>query len=785
MSKSINTLIAEIDEQMKKISVLSDQTAVHRKKFEFALSQFRTLKTKLLSDQNNAKNESILDGFLGALNELHTMLTQNLLQTWTQPTIENSCNYVVDKLKEIFGRLKQLLPDSQYMEFDEEMLKNYNVLDLQAIQASFTQYLGLKDIDMELAKKIEKRICSIEETLSKSDSKNEFVHRTFSPIPVNYQSWCVDIDDFDKIKQIGSGVSANVYYGKCKKNDIEVAIKEFKFQRLNGSKLQSFQREVAVLATLQHPALLKLIGATDKIPFCIILEWMPNKSLYHDLHINHHLNQTGKSIAAYDIARGMKFLHSNQIVHRDLKSLNILLDKNNRIRICDFGFSRHASEDSLMSQNIGTPHWMAPEILSTSTNYTSKVDVYAFGVVLWELATSQVPYSGLEASQIIAQVLANDIRPEIPSDLNPGMKKLITQCWDRNPDNRPTFHEIVERIQSGECVFNGTNLNEFKKYIQKNATINEILFDELKKNIEDIQTTKSISPIVSLLNKSKPPTNILKYVWNEIIEKTDIKQYKNDEITEFLSLFIKTSKIGETAKIICEMPKDSISLPIITKFVMELPTGSEETDTNIVIAACKNHCADLCCLYAVKPEDIGLSLEIIIHEGFDPQLKTAIIDLCVQFLGKSNVILSSSALRFLLSFGEIKHIQMNSLKSFIHSTDESLKLCSLVALSNMAIQEIYPSKEIIEELITNWNSNQLISNVIIPSCKNRQIAEFVLNNFETQNLIPNLSFLKSLIVISQLKDLIPRIQNIIKAKNLINVLPKYSKELNMLLCQSI
>ena len=128
---------------------------------------------------------------------------------------------------------------------------------------------------------------------------------------------------------------------------------------------------------------------------------------------------------------------------------------------------------------------------------------------------------------------------------------------------------------------------------------------------------------------------------------------------------------------------------------------------------------------------------------------------------------------------------MNSLKSFIHSTDESLKLCSLVALSNMAIQEIYPSKEIIEELITNWNSNQLISNVIIPSCKNRQIAEFVLNNFETQNLIPNLSFLKSLIVISQLKDLIPRIQNIIKAKNLINVLPKYSKELNMLLCQSI
>jgi serine/threonine protein kinase len=102
---------------------------------------------------------------------------------------------------------------------------------------------------------------------------------------------------------------------------------------------------------------------------------------------------------------------------------------------------------------------MAPELMIKHNNYTAKLDVFAFGIVLWELATDQTPYGGLEAPQIIQQVTEKDLRPTLPADMNPGMKDLITQCWDRNPDIRPEFSEIVRRIQSTEAAFNGCNKN--------------------------------------------------------------------------------------------------------------------------------------------------------------------------------------------------------------------------------------------------------------------------------------------------------------------------------------
>jgi hypothetical protein len=464
------------------VEQLADQTAVHRKKFEFALSQLRTF---FKHYSNHSPDSRLTPTEITASLQLHQeiltlrdLVSQHLLQTWSLPTIQNPSNFVLEQLQQIFQTIHNSasildITSSSFIDPHSPQWAQFHILDLRAIHASFTQYLTAPDLDKELSRSIEDRLVSIGQTFENSTLPGPA--RIFSPIPVHYQSWKVNYSDFDEIKMIGSGVSASVHLCRYRKTGQEDAIKKFKYQRLNGSKLQSFQREVAVLATASHPALLKLIGATDTSPFCIITQWMPNGSLYHDLHVYHRLDGTGRTIAAYDIARGMRFLHSRQIVHRDMKSLNILLDSDNRVRICDFGFSRQASDDSPMTQGIGTPHWMAPELLIKNTNYTAKIDVYAFGIVLWELATAQTPYEGMEAAEIIAKVLQEDLRPTLPIDVNPGLSDLIIQCWDRNPEFRPNFEEIVRRIRSGEAVMNGTVIEVFRKYVNESDTSGEQL----------------------------------------------------------------------------------------------------------------------------------------------------------------------------------------------------------------------------------------------------------------------------------------------------------------------
>jgi serine/threonine protein kinase len=574
----------------------------------------------------------------------------------------------------------------------------YHVLDLRAIHASFTQYLKLKGLDPQLSNRIETRLRSIDGALPEASDQGPV--RVFSPIPVHYQSWRVNYSDFDELKIIGQGISATVYYGRDRRNGQEVAIKKFKFQKLNGSKLQSFQREVAALATAAHPALLKLIGATDTPPFCIITEWMPNSSLYHDLHQNHRLDATGRTIAAYDIARGMQFLHLCQIVHRDMKSLNVLLDANNRIRICDFGFSRHAAEDSQMFQNIGTPHWMAPELLSKKAAYTSKIDVYAYGIVLWELATAQTPYAGLEAAAIIAHVAMEDLRPTLPTEINPGMRDLISQCWDRNPDVRPTFEEIVRRIASTEAMFNGCNSAELLEYIRASATQGEQLARSVESLIASVANGETpLEEAVAQLCKTGVPPDLHDSCWTSIAPHAD--RFAPAVLAKFASLFINSSKNFEATSLLRSLPRRSIPPDVMSQFVVELPTGSPETDSNIVIAACRNGCANLCAVYTISHEHLTLALNVVARTGVEVDLRAAVGDRCIQAFGGTDAELALAALRCLLAIGDFKRIPISSLRAFVASENPPLRACACAAVAILALHGALPPADLFVQLAKN------------------------------------------------------------------------------------
>ena len=162
-----------------------------------------------------------------------------------------------------------------------------------------------------------------------------------------------------------------------------------------------------------------------------------------------------------EISIGMNFLHTNNppIIHRDLKSLNILLTENiskasdlTKIKISDFGLSKILKSLDINNNNsgqLGTCHWMAPEVIKNN-NYTLKADVYSFGILIFEICSRKIPYNGMNLQQIQRFVAEEKGRPDINllEENSPiQLVNLMIKCWDDNCNNRPSFSQIIEYLK--------------------------------------------------------------------------------------------------------------------------------------------------------------------------------------------------------------------------------------------------------------------------------------------------------------------------------------------------
>jgi len=146
-----------------------------------------------------------------------------------------------------------------------------------------------------------------------------------------------------------------------------------------------------------------------------------------------------------DAAKGIEYLHQYDptIIHRDLKTQNLLVDEFWRVKVCDFGLSRIKASETM--SRLGTLHYSAPEVLR-GDRYTEKADVYSFGIVMWEMLTFSIPYEGYPPLKIASDVAYHKLRPEIKDTFPKPLSSLMQMCWDENPESRPDFSEIVERL---------------------------------------------------------------------------------------------------------------------------------------------------------------------------------------------------------------------------------------------------------------------------------------------------------------------------------------------------
>ncbi|KAL3133959.1 hypothetical protein ABBQ32_008406 [Trebouxia sp. C0010 RCD-2024] len=260
--------------------------------------------------------------------------------------------------------------------------------------------------------------------------------------------WEIDADELELGPRIGIGSFGEVYRGTWRHTD--VAVKKFLEQDLSPQLMQEFRAEVGIMKRLKHPNVVLFMGACTKPPnLSIVTQFVPRGSLFRLLHrAGQHgalqLNDQRRIRIALDVARGMNYLHSCRppIVHRDLKSPNLLVDKDLTIKVCDFGLSRVRRSTWLSSKSqAGTPEWTAPEVLRSQA-YNEKSDVYSFGVILWELCTGQEPWQEKNAMQVVGAVGWANARLPLTDDMHPALKNLIAACW-RQPQDRPGFGDII------------------------------------------------------------------------------------------------------------------------------------------------------------------------------------------------------------------------------------------------------------------------------------------------------------------------------------------------------
>jgi tetratricopeptide (TPR) repeat protein len=265
----------------------------------------------------------------------------------------------------------------------------------------------------------------------------------------------VDFSTLTMNECLGTGGFGAVYRGMH--DGREVAIKRIFCEdggAVSRMQLEELEKEVAALRSLQHVRLVRFIGACLIPPdLALITEFMPNGSLHHLLHKSKvPLTGSDQTRMAMHVSEGLEYLHGRTppVVHRDVKSLNVVLDFEYNAKLCDFGLTQSMDKTHISLKdggNGGSPRYMAPECYDSKGRITEKVDVWALGCILIEVFGGPLPYDDCtNIQQIVAKVLIEKVSPHIPSGLPKGLRAIVEECFQFDPKLRTTTQDICSRM---------------------------------------------------------------------------------------------------------------------------------------------------------------------------------------------------------------------------------------------------------------------------------------------------------------------------------------------------
>jgi len=255
------------------------------------------------------------------------------------------------------------------------------------------------------------------------------------------------------VEHLGSGEFGQVFRGFLRGE--EVAIKQLNWDDNADPQtaIQDFMREIESFRHLRHKRLVNFVGACLEAPnLCLVTEYMPGGSLHHLLHVRrvrlpllHGMNM------CLQLADGVLYLHFRVpcIVHRDLKSLNVVLDLNLNLKLCDFGLTEAMTGEHLMKKNNGgSPRYMAPELFDSKSLITEKIDIWSMGCIFTEIFGGPLPYEGINTlPELQREMLVNRRMPKIPSEIPETLQEIIRSCYTFDHRLRPTSKQVFQQLK--------------------------------------------------------------------------------------------------------------------------------------------------------------------------------------------------------------------------------------------------------------------------------------------------------------------------------------------------
>lgn len=249
---------------------------------------------------------------------------------------------------------------------------------------------------------------------------------------------------YQRIKKVGQGASGSVYVAKRLADGLKVAIKQMDLS--NQPRKELIVNEILVMKESQHPNIVNyldsyLIRSND---LWVIMDFMEGGALT-DVIDNNSINEEQIACICHETSKGLAHLHSQNIIHRDIKSDNVLLDISGQVKITDFGFCAKLTEHhAKRATMVGTPYWMAPEVVKQK-EYGAKVDVWSLGIMAIEMIENEPPYLDEEPLKALYLIATNGT-PSLkdPDALSDELKSFLAECLCVDVKSRATSHELLK-----------------------------------------------------------------------------------------------------------------------------------------------------------------------------------------------------------------------------------------------------------------------------------------------------------------------------------------------------
>ncbi|OHT13125.1 hypothetical protein TRFO_16889 [Tritrichomonas foetus] len=421
-----------------------------------------------------------LNGLISSFSRLNLCVKNITSPIWENNALVVPVTRPMEDLNEIMANIYSLvvkmdLPVEKYTPNEIDI-----ALDFRFLYNTYqSNYSGLNTQLDKRMKEIEKFMN--DHSITAVPTQKE-IDKRISSVFKAYNNYCVHHKNYQKLETIGEGATSFVYIGIDKKTNTKVAIKEFTEEYMKTENCGFYlHREIAALSTLHHEYLAKFFGATKKSPVWVISEFIEQGDLESYIASN-KLTPIQKTRIAFEIAEGMAYLHSMKMIHRDLKTNNILLDSKLEPKIVDFGFTRPIF--LTMSMAVGTPIYMAPEVIKSSY-YDYKADVFSYALILSEMISGIKPLTNYCFDPLaIQQYILDGLRPTFDIEVSDEFLDLLEKMWADSYKERPSFSEILDEMCAKKIAFPGASQEEIEVfYIEKVRKIQKTKIKRLNGNL--------------------------------------------------------------------------------------------------------------------------------------------------------------------------------------------------------------------------------------------------------------------------------------------------------------